>query len=191
MADWTIEHDTRSTSKWEFDLGRDIKVVGADEFQLKLHNLMPEVRKALEQAIQKDGEALKGRARALASGEVIKIETGEFVRSLETRVKSSETGVFGYVWSNKPDLAAVFEFGGTQDARDILPNVAQALRFAGGFAAKISLGTVGMVYAAVVHRPVVEYKPKPIIHAAFDEMKAGIEHHIESAASSAVIQHGM
>ena len=200
MADWTIERDTRSSSNADFDFGHDIKVVGIDELKLKMHNLMPEVRKALEQTIRKSADQIVGRARALASGDVIKIQTGDFVRSLQSRVTSSENGVMGYVWSNDPDLAAVFEFGGTQGARDILPNVAQALRFA-GFGAKISLGTFGEVYANVVHRPVVQYQPKPIIHAAFEEAKvavqtkigdamvtglknAGLEHDIESGASS-------
>lgn len=182
MADWTIEQGTRSTQAWEYALGRDIKVTGLGEFQLKLQTLMPEVRKALEAAIRKDANAMRDRARAMASGDVLKSVSGRYVASIQSRMTSSATGVFGYVSSDDP-RAGLFEWGGSTPARDILPNVAQALLF--------KLGFLSSKFAAIVHRPVVNYKPHPVINAAFDVMEQTVEHDIESAASSIVIDHGI
>lgn len=173
----------------DYELGLDVQVKGLDKVTLQLHGIPDETRAALEIAIRKDADLVLSRARALASGDVINVVSGKYLDSLEARVRSGPDGVFGYVWSDDSDLAAVFEYGATQAPREILPNVAQALRFAGGLLGRISLGTVGMVYAAAVHRPAVTYKPKPIIHEALDELETTIEHDVRSAAHSIFIEH--
>jgi len=177
----------------DFEMCFDVKVTGPDKVILQMQTLLPEVRAALETVIKSSADQILGRAQQLASDDVIQVRTGAYLRSIESRVRSSDKGVFGYVWSSDPGLAAVFEFGGTQAPREILPNVAQVLRFT---------GSAGEVFASVVHRPSVVYQPKPIIHAAFDESinavetqigdalvtgldRAGLGKQIESGASSA------
>ena len=70
---------------------------------------------------------------------------------------------------------------GTTGARDILPNVAQVMAF---------MGSAGMVFASIVHRPIVQYPARPVIHAAYDEMEPAVEHDIESATHQVIIKHG-
>lgn len=186
----------------DFELGLDVKVEGLDKTILQMHNLMPETRAALEQTIGAEATEMRDRARAMASGEVIQERSGRFVASIQSDLRSDASGVFGTVYSADP-RDPLFEYGGETSARDILPNVAQALAFLGGSALAriVSLGTAGTVLAAIVHRPVVQYPKHPIIHAAFDEARtvittqigdalvtglvnAGIDHDIESAGHS-------
>jgi hypothetical protein len=162
------------------EIGYDVKIVGVDKITLDLRLLMPEVRKALEQAIGPDADRMRDRARALASGDVLQSRTGKYVRSIQSRLRSTETSVFGYVYSDDPRID-LFEYGGSTPPRDILPNVKAALRF---------MGSAGAVFAAIVHRPIVQYPKRPVIHDAYDEMEKGVEHDIESAAHSIVIDHG-
>src|SRR5579862_502757 len=90
------------TAEWEFNLGRDIEIKGVDEFKIKMHNLMPEVRKALELTIGQDADKLRDLARAKASGDVLQERTGKFVASIKSEMTSSETSVFGKVYSDDP-----------------------------------------------------------------------------------------
>lgn len=159
----------------DFAFGFDTKITGVDETILQLQTMMPEVRKALEVTI---GNAVKGvqdQARALASGDVLQSRSGRYVNSIKSDMVSNDSGVFGHVFSDDP-RADLFEYGGSTPARDILPNVAQVLRFAGSpMLASLSLGTVGMVFAAVVHRPVVQYQKRSVIDAAFDAARTDVE----------------
>lgn len=172
----------------DFQLGLDVQVTGLDKTILEMQQLLPEVRAALEQTIGKDADTMRDRARELASGDVLQSRSGKYVESIKSEVHSTENGVFGFVSSDDPRVD-LFEYGGTTPARDILPNVAQALRFAGGMMGRLSLGTVGMIFAAIVHRPIVTYRPRPVIHAAFDEMEIAVEHDIESASHQVIIDH--
>jgi hypothetical protein len=161
-------------SDWE--MGFDVQVKGLNSFILKMHQLLPEVRKALETAIKADAIKMRDLARAKASDEVLDEKTGRYVASIKSEVRSSEDGVFGFVESDDPRVG-LFEYGGATPPRDILPNVKQVMAFAGGGSIRqilTSLGTVGTVFASVVHRPVVNYPARPVIHAAFDEMEAPI-----------------
>src|SRR5579864_978798 len=158
MADsFTVDYGKAASSDWEFGLGRDISVSGVDELKLKLHTMVPEVRKALEQVIGAKAQEMRDRAIALASGQVIQERTGKFVASIKSELRSTETSVMGDVYSDDP-RAPLFEYGGEQQPRDILPNIAQALRFLGGSA--------GTVFAAMVHRPVVTYPARSEEHTS-------------------------
>ena len=174
----------------DFALGLDVTVKGTDQVIRQIQNFVPEMRRPMEDAVRSAGERLRDRARAKAEGEVVQERSGRLVASIQFAMRSSETGVFGTVYSDDPS-DPTFEFGATEQPRDILPNVKQALAFLGGSVSTriLSLGTAGAVYAAVVHRPVVEYPKRPIIHAAFDEMAEEIEHEIESASHKVLIDH--
>lgn len=178
------------TSDW--DIGLDVKVRGLNEVIREVQFFPPEVRAALLVTITADAERMRDQARALASGDVLQEKTGRYVDSIKYVVRSNEGGVFGFVYSDDPRVD-LFEYGGSTPARDILPNVKQVMAFAGGGSIQgilTSLGIVGEVFAKVVHRPVVEYPKHTVIHAAFDGMEDAVEHDIESAARSIVIEHG-
>jgi hypothetical protein len=176
----------------DFEIGLDVKVDGVDKTILQMQNLMPEVRAALERTITAEAAEMRDRARALASGEVLQERTGKFVASIQSNVRSDETGVFGTVYSDDP-RDPLFEYGGEQAARDILPNVKQALAFLGGsvLGRILSLGSAGQILAAIVHRPVVQYPKHPIIHAAFDEARTVIQTQIGDALVTGLVNSGL
>ena len=166
-------------------MGFDVSVEGVSSIQRQLQSLMPEVREALEIAIRKDTTAVRDRARALASGDVLKEKTGRYVNSIRSEVHSDSKGVYGKVFSDDP-RSKLFEWGGSTPARTILPNVAQTMAFAGG-----GMLSVGQVFAKIVHRPIVKYPARPTIHAAFDEMKAPVVTIIEDAFADVVRTSGL
>lgn len=151
--------------------------VDADQALVQIQKLVPEVREALEQVVGVDTSKLLARAQALASGEAVHVRTGKFLASLRGDTLSGDTYVLGRVSSDDP-RASLFDFGGVQQARDILPNARQALKFA---------GTIGAVYAAVVHRPEVTYPKHPVLHEAFYEMEKQLVHDVESGLRSEII----
>jgi hypothetical protein len=151
-----------------------------DSVKVELQRLVPEVQAALEQVMATDAQRLQDRARALAQGPSVREITGRFVGSIKFSTSSTPTHVTAKVYSDDP-RAGLFDFGGTMAARDILPNVKQALRFAAG---------LGHVYAAIVHRPEIDYAPHPVIHAAFNEMRDGIVKDISDGSRSAIVKLG-
>lgn len=146
-----------------WNIGHDVTIKGLDTVRLQLQSMLPEVRAAIEQVVTQDAIKMRDLARRLASGAVIQSRTGRFVASIKEEVTSTATSVVGKVYSDDP-RDPLFEYGGTQAPREILPNAAQALAF---------MGSAGRVFAAAVHRPAVTYPERPIIHAAFDQMRAG------------------
>jgi hypothetical protein len=178
------------TSDW--DIGLDVKVRGVDEVIREVQFFPPEVRAALVERITADAQRMRDEARALASGDVLQEKTGSYVESIQYKVISNDNGVFGFVFSDDPRVD-LFEYGGSTPARDILPSVKEVMAFAGGGSIQgllTSLGVVGDVFAKIVHRPVVQYPKHTVIHAAFDDMEDAVEHDIESAARSIIIDHG-
>ncbi len=163
----------------------ETRVKGVDEAIVHFRSLPPKTRAAIEPVVRTDATRIRDQARALASGSVLKSKTGAFVNSIVSEVRQSENGVFGLVSSDDPRVD-LFEYGGSQAPREILPDVAKALRFAGiaGAGARLQFADAGMVYAAMVHRPVVQYPARPTIHAAFSELESAVERDIEAAAFS-------
>lgn len=174
------------TTDW--DIGFDVTLKGADQIIRQVQGFVPEMREAMEDAVTALGQQLRDLAREKASGEVLHEITGRLVESIQFELKSNSAGVFGYVYSDDP-AEPLLEYGGVESARDILPDVKKVMRFLGGSPLLhiLSLGTTGMVYAAVVHRPAVTYPKHSVIHAAFDEMGPVIEKELESASHRIVI----
>jgi hypothetical protein len=162
-------------------MGFDVSVVGVGSVKRQLQTLTPEIREALEIVIRKDTGSILDRARALASGGVMQERTGKYVRSMKSQVRSDSRGVYGKVYSDDP-RSSLFEWGGSTPARDILPNAAQVMRFA---------GSAGEVFAKIVHRPVVNYPARPTINAAFDEAKAPFETIIHDTVADVVRTSGL
>src|ERR1700728_800462 len=110
-------------------------------------------------------------ARSKASGDLLQVRTGKFVRSIKAGIRTGKTSVTGRVYSNDP-RAQLFEFGGTTPPHDIAPKNAKAL---------LLQMRGGTVFAASVHHPGGKYEARNIIHSAFDEMKAEIVDSLERA----------
>lgn len=151
--------------------------VKSDSVMALLDTISPHVHDALLPAITRDANSILGLARAKASGEVLHEKTGKYVKSIKMKVYDSKKRVYAKVYSRDP-RAALFEWGGSTPAREILPNVAQVMAF---------MGSSGQVFAKVVHRPVVQYPARPVINAAFDEMKSDVQMDIEKAGFAAAL----
>jgi hypothetical protein len=152
-------------------------VVKSDSVMALLDTISPHVHDALLPAITRDAALILGQARALASGDVLQERTGKYVKSIKSKVYDSNKRVYAKVYSRDP-RAGLFEWGGSTPARDILPNTAQVMKF---------MGTAGEVFAKIVHRPVVQYPPHPVINAAFDELKSDVQMDIEKAGWAAAL----
>jgi hypothetical protein len=148
----------------------DVKI--DDRASAKLAGVDGALRGRLLDIAQVLAKALVANARAKASGDLLKVRTGRYVASIHGSARKTDTGVSASVTSSSP-LATIFERGAVVPAHDILPNVAQALRF---------LDDAGAVYAKVVHDPGAVITPKPAIHRAFDDMRGDIVDGLSAAA---------
>jgi hypothetical protein len=151
--------------------------VKSDSVMALLDTISPHVHDALLPAITRDASTMQARAVELASGEVLQERTGKYVKSIKSKVYDSRKRIYAKVYSCDP-RAGLFEFGGSTPAREILPNVAQVMAF---------MGSAGQVFTKIVHRPVVQYKPHPVINPAFDEMKTDVQLDIEQAGFAAAL----
>ena len=149
--------------------------VDASKADVRLEKMPEEVRDALIVAVTLAAGELQGAARSKASGDLLQIRTGKFVRSIKASVRAGKHSVTGRVYSNDR-RARLFEFGGTTPPHDIAPKNAKAL---------LLQMRGGTVFATSVHHPGGKYEARNIIHSAFDEMKGEIVEDLESAAREA------
>lgn len=152
-------------------------VVKSDSVMALLDTISPRVHDALLPSITADANSILSRARALASGDVLQERSGKYVKSIKMKVYDSKKRVYAKVFSRDP-RAGLFEWGGSTPARNILPNAAQAMAF---------MGSAGQVFAKIVHRPIVQYAPHPVINRAFEEMKSDVQMDIEKAGFAAAL----
>lgn len=153
--------------------------VDASRATLRLEEMSPEVRDALIVAVTLAAGELEGSARSKASGDLLQVRTGKFVKSIKAGVRTSGNRITGRVYSKDP-RAGLFEYGGTTPPHEIAPKNAQAL---------LMQVRGGSVFAARVQHPGGKYQARHIIHSAFDEMKtdivANMEQAVEGASASA------
>lgn len=151
--------------------------VDASGVMAKFETMLPSVHDMLRSTVDRDVGTVLARARSLASGDVLQVDSGKYLASIKSQIYDTDKRVYGKVFSRDP-RANLFEWGGSTPARIIGPNAAQAMAF--------QMPSVGEVFAKVVHRPVVHYKPHSVIHAALDEQKDQIEQDIETAVRGTV-----
>ncbi len=149
--------------------------VDASRANLRLEEMSPEVRDALIVAVTLAAGELEGSARSKASGDLLQVRTGKFVKSIKAGVSTGKNSITGRVYS-KDVRAHLFEFGGTTPPHDIEPKNAKAL---------LLQMRGGNVFAASVHHPGGVYEARNIIHSAFDEMRAEIVENLEKAVLDA------
>lgn len=150
--------------------------VDASRANLRLEEMPEEVRDALIVAVTLAAGELEGAAQSKASGDLLQVRTGKFVRSIKAGVRTGKNSVTGRVYSN--DVRAhLFEFGGTTPPHEIAPKNAKAL---------LLQMRGGTVFATSVHHPGSRYEARNIIHSAFDEMKSAIVEDLERAVLDVV-----
>ncbi len=154
----------------------DVKVDYTDVLA-KVDSIGPHMHDALLPAITSDAASILNQARSLASGGAVQEKTGKYLRSIKSQVYDKKTKVYGVVRSRDP-RAPLFEWGGATSARNILPNAARVMAF---------MGSAGQVFAKIVHRPVVNYPPHPVITAAFQSQRGKVASDIQEAGFAAVL----
>jgi hypothetical protein len=136
-----------------------------ERVRLRLDNLPEEVRAALIAATTLSAAELKADAKGKASGDVLQVRTGKFVRSIRSSVRKRRNSVIGKVWSRRAQ-ARIFEFGGQTKAHDIRPKKRDVLAF---------MSTSQQLFRRAVHHPGARIAKHSTIRAAFDEMRGQIE----------------
>jgi hypothetical protein len=110
-------------------------------------------------------------ARTLASGPLVNVRSGRYLRSIKGRVSSGSKTVTGKIFSNAPE-AHLIEQGATRRPREILPNAKQALAFMIGGK---------RVFAKAVHHPGSIMPAKHLLQQTIDDMQPDIFKELEAA----------
>lgn len=138
-------------------------IVKSNKLLVKLDEMPDSVRDAVVLVTNVLASDVRDAAQERAETR-LDVITGKYRDSIKERVTVNDKGVTARVWSHTP-YSQILEWGGTIPAHEILPNVAQALKF---------MGNAGEVFAAAVHHPAVTLKGHEIIWGAFDDMKPEI-----------------
>jgi len=149
--------------------------VDASKANLRLQEMPVDARDNLIVAVTLLTGELQGAARSKASGDLLQVRRGKFVKSIKAGVRTAKNSITGRVYS-KDVRAHLFEYGGKTPAHDIEPKNAKAL---------LLQMRGGTLFAARVHHPGGVYQALEIIHSAFDEMKPEIVANLEKAVHEA------
>lgn len=150
-------------------------VVDDSTLNLKLGKLEPEVHDALVVACTIDAGELLGRMQSLASGDLVQVRSGKFVKSFKASVRQRQNRVQATVGSKSP-IAHILEGGASIPAHDILPKDKQAL---------LMRMRTGNIFAARVKSPGGKIDARMVVHTAFDQMKSDIEADLIQAGKGA------
>lgn len=150
-----------------------VKIQGVKELTSRFERMPEVVREALIKEVTDLTFELYAKVLRRASGDILQVITGRYLRSLRPRIRISTARVRGTVASVGLGRRAGFlEFGGHAAARDIPVKNAKALHFLRGSAD---------IFAAVVHHPGPTIAPHPVIYGAFDAMRGEILEGLEVA----------
>lgn len=141
----------------------------------KLDRLPDNVKAALTAEAGAIAALLLGIVKEKAGGDVLKVHTGSFLDSIQSKVKVNPKSVVGQVFSKDP-RAGVLEWGGHLPGHDIAAKDAKALHF---------LGTSGDVFAAVVKWPGATIKPHSVFHSTYTEEKDDVAARLINAGTQA------
>lgn len=147
-------------------------VVDASKLNLRLDKLEPEVHDALVVVVTLDAGELLGRMQSLASGDLVQVRTGKYLKSFKASVRQRKNRVQATVGTKSP-LAHILEAGATIPPHEILPKNTRAL---------LMMARSGQVFASRVKSPGGKIDARRVVGTAFDEMKAAIEADLTDAA---------
>src|SRR5689334_21646610 len=104
----------------------DDVVIDHSKLDVRLGKLEPEMRDALVVVVRRDADELRAEMRSLASGDMVQVRTGKFVKSFRRRVLKSKNRVNATV-GTKSSLAHILEGGASIPPHLIVPKNAPAL----------------------------------------------------------------
>jgi hypothetical protein len=152
-----------------------VKIQGVKDLTARFERMPEVVREALIKEVTDLTFTLYAKVLGRASGDILKVISGRYLRSLRPRIRISTARVRGTVSSVGLGRRSGFlEFGGHAAARDIPVKSKKALHF---------LREGADIFAKVVHHPGPTIEPHPVIYGAFDEMRAEILDGLESAVN--------
>ena len=138
---------------------------------------MPDnVRAEMKEAAKKLKDEAVNYARTLASGPLVNVRSGRYLKSLKGSVSSGQKTVTGKIYSRDP-VAHLIESGATRKAREILPNTKQALSFMLGGR---------RVFARAVHHPGSKMPAKHLLQQTIDDMQPDIFKELEAALNRGI-----
>jgi hypothetical protein len=149
--------------------------VNTGDLSGKLDQLPDVVKQALVGEATLLTELLFGAVKEKAGGDVVKVITGEYLESFQSKVKVNPKSVSGQVFTKDP-RAGVLEWGGHTPPRDIAPKNVKALHF---------LGSSGEVFAGLVHNPGAQIKPHSVLNSTLQEQKDDIQARLTAAGTMA------
>jgi hypothetical protein len=148
--------------------------VKIDEGVARMGRLPDDIRAELKAEVRAIGTVIRDTARSKASGDVLKVRTGEYRKSIKLSVRSTTTKVQGRVYTRNP-LANIFEYGDAHlPARVIYAKNVKALHF-------MMSGGGGETYAAHVNFPGATIAQRTVIFSAFGEEKSDIKPRLTTA----------
>lgn len=150
--------------------------IETSKIEAKLDAIPPAVHDALVIAVTLDAGEVQGAAQSLASGDLLQVRTGKFVKSIKSGVKQNKNSVTGRVYS-RDVRAGLFEWGGHTPPHLIEPSSKLALLFD---------MRGGKVFARRVNFPGGTYTARQIIHTALDEFRDTIADDLRTAALGAL-----
>lgn len=148
-------------------------VVDSSRMNIRLGKLEPAVHDALVVAVTIDAGELLGEMQSLASGDLVQVRTGKFLKSFKASVRQRQNRVSATVGTKSP-LAHILEGGAKIPAHDIVPSKARALLF--------MARAGGQTFAAKVRSPGGTIGARRIVETAFDNMKDYIREDLMDAA---------
>lgn len=156
-----------------------VNVKGVKELEDRFTQMPVVVREALIHEVTDITFEVAARSRRRASGEILKVKTGRFLRAIRPRINISEYRVRGRVMvSGIGRLAGLLQFGGKTKPRDIAPKNAKSLHFTKGGSE---------IFAGLVHHPGARIGRHPIVYGALDEMRDQIVDRLSKAAIDASV----
>lgn len=152
--------------------------VNTGDLSGKLDELPETVKAALIPEANAIAAMLLGIVKGKAGGDVLQVHTGEFLASIDSKVRVNPKSVSGQVFTKDP-RAGVLEWGGKLPPREIAPKNVKALHF---------LGTSGEVFAGLVHHPGAQIKPHSVFHSTYIDEKSDIEARLIAAGTVAATE---
>ncbi|OMR00741.1 hypothetical protein AQ718_12655 [Burkholderia pseudomallei] len=155
------------------------KIKNASVVQRRVGKLVPNVRSALVQRVQRLAIALQGRVVAdKLSGQVLNVRTGRLRRSINQAVTTTDTTITGVV-STPVEYAPAHEYGflGVVTVKEHLRQVTQA------FGKPLKTPVTATVREHPMH---MHFPPTSFLRSALKEMHDEILEEIQQAVSEGV-----
>lgn len=111
-----------------------VEITGDQELISHLENMPDNIRKAVTKKVTTIRLKMEARVKQKLSGELLKVRSGDLLRSIGSETEQTSNGVYGRVFSTggqgkNPVYAAIQENGGTTRPHIIMARKAKTLAF--------------------------------------------------------------